>query len=87
MNNNEFIDKVNKPYKQAWTIILLAQKAIYSGKDEDWDRYAKEADRFCKEGIHNPFQTECGAFVYKAVDGLLKMNRGNDNESESTGKK
>lgn len=76
MNKDEFVERVKGPYNQTWTIVVLAQKAIYTGKDEDWERYAKEADRFAKEGLDNPFQDQCATFVYKAVDALLKMNKG-----------
>lgn len=76
MDKQEFITKVQDPYKQTWTIVLLAQKAIYTGKQEDWDMYAKEADRFAKEGIHNPFQDLCATFVYNATDVIKKMNEG-----------
>ncbi len=76
MNADEFRKKVHEPYKQTWTIVLLAQQAIYSGKQEDWERYAKEADRFAKEGIDNPFQDRCATFIYDAVDDLKKMNEG-----------
>ena len=75
MNKDGFVEKVQKPYKQVWTIVLLAQKAIYSGKQEDWDLYAKEADRYAKEGLDNPFQSRCATFVYDAVDDLKKMNK------------
>ena len=76
MNADEFREKVQAPYKQVWTIVVLAQKAIYTDKQEDWDLYAKEADRFAKEGIDNPFQNRCAAFVYDAVDDIKKMNQG-----------
>lgn len=76
MNTEEFKEKVQAPYKQVWTIVLLAQQAIYSGNDEDWERYANEADRFAKEGINNPFQSRCAAFIYDAVDDMIKMNKG-----------
>ena len=75
MNKEGFVERVQKPYKQVWTIVLLAQKAIYSGKQEDWDMYAKEADRYAKEGLDNPFQNRCAAFIYDAVDDLKKMNQ------------
>ena len=75
MNAEEFREKVQQPYKQVWTIVLLAQTAIYSGAQEDWDRYASEADRFAKEGIDNPFQSRCAEFVYDAVDDIMKMNK------------
>ena len=76
MNRDEFLEKIHEPYKQTWTIVVLAQKAIYSGKQEDWDLYAKEADRFAKEGVNNPFQGRCAAFIYDAVDDIKKMNEG-----------
>lgn len=76
MNKEEFTNKVKEPYTQAWTIIKLAQTAIYTDKEEDWERYAKEADRFAKEGIDNPFQSRCAGFIYDAVDDLKKMNGG-----------
>lgn len=75
MNKDEFIEKVHKPYKQTWTIVLLAQKAIQTNRQEDWELYAKEADRFAKEGIDNPFQNQCAAFIYEAVDVMVKMNK------------
>ena len=78
MTKDDFIERVQKPYKQVWTIVLLAQKAIKTQEDKDWELFAKEADRFEKEGLHIPFAELCSKFVYDAVDDLKEMNQGGE---------
>lgn len=75
MNKDDFVKRIQTPYKDLWKCIVLAQQACVSQSEEFWEMYGREADRYCKAYPDNPFAYRCGRFLLDAAEDIKKMNQ------------